>query len=89
MLPTKDHDRRCGVPLPRCPWAGSLVSYPFKTACPQMPRIQFSETEERLEALLCGLSIATLSPLQVRKEKVPTCRVPGVMAETGLEHVAA
>lgn len=51
MLPTKDHDRRCGVPLPRCPWAGSLVSYPFKTACPQMPGIQFSETEERLEAL--------------------------------------
>lgn len=35
------------------------------------------------------LSITTVLPLKARKEKVPTCPVPGVMAETGLEHVAA
>lgn len=45
--------------------------------------------EARGSGTLCVLGTATVSPLQVRKEKVPTCQVPVVMAETGLDHGAA
>lgn len=45
--------------------------------------------EARGSGVLCVLGITILSPLQVEKEKVLTCQVPVVMAETGLEPGAA
>jgi hypothetical protein len=45
--------------------------------------------ETRGSGALCVLGIRILSPLQADKEKVLTCQVPVVMAETGLERGAA